>query len=97
METIKIIIENRRGLKSIDWKELLEYRDLFSFMVWRNIKVRYAQSVLGVGWALHSATLRYAGFYGYFRQDWPRSTRMGSPMQFSVTPPWCHGPILPMP
>ena len=51
MET-KIIIENRRGLKCIDWKELLEYRDLFSFMVWRNIKVRYAQSALGVGWAL---------------------------------------------
>ena len=52
MESKEIIIEHRRGLKFVDWKELVEYRDLFFFMVWRDIKVRYAQSVLGVGWAL---------------------------------------------
>lgn len=52
MELKEFIIEPRRGLKSVDWKELLEYRDLFFFMVWRNIKIRYAQSALGVGWAL---------------------------------------------
>jgi len=48
----EIIIEPRGGPKWVDWKELLEYRDLFFFMVWRNIRARYAQSVLGVGWAL---------------------------------------------
>jgi lipopolysaccharide transport system permease protein len=32
--------------------ELWSYRELFSFLVWRDIKVRYAQSVLGIGWAL---------------------------------------------
>ena len=52
MEAKEVIIERHRGLRHIDWQELLEYRDLFYFMVWRSIKTRYAQSALGVGWAL---------------------------------------------
>ncbi|MEW6327124.1 MAG: ABC transporter permease [Thermodesulfobacteriota bacterium] len=52
MESKEIIIEQRGGLKFVDWKDLVEYRDLFFFMVWRGIKTRYAQSALGVGWAL---------------------------------------------
>jgi lipopolysaccharide transport system permease protein len=48
----QVVIEPRRGLKWVDWKELVEYRDLFFFMVWRNVRTRYAQSALGVGWAL---------------------------------------------
>lgn len=35
-----------------DWRELLEYRDLLYFMVRRDIRSRYAQSVLGLGWAV---------------------------------------------
>jgi len=38
------IIEPRRGLRFLDWKELYAYRDLFFFLTWRSIKVRYAQS-----------------------------------------------------
>lgn len=33
-------------------RELWHYRGLFWFLVWRDIRVRYAQSVLGVGWAV---------------------------------------------
>lgn len=36
----------------IDFKELKAYRDLFYFLVWRDIKVLYAQSVLGFSWAI---------------------------------------------
>ena len=36
----------------IDWPELWRYRDLFYFLVWRDVKTRYAQSILGVGWAV---------------------------------------------
>jgi lipopolysaccharide transport system permease protein len=32
--------------------ELWQFRELFYFLVWRDVKVRYAQSVLGVGWAI---------------------------------------------
>ena len=36
----------------INWRELWQYKDLFLFLVWRDIKTRYAQSILGVGWAV---------------------------------------------
>ena len=36
----------------IDFKELFEYRDLFYFLVWRDIKVLYAQTILGFSWAI---------------------------------------------
>jgi lipopolysaccharide transport system permease protein len=32
--------------------ELWQFRELFYFLVWRDVKVRYAQSILGVGWAV---------------------------------------------
>lgn len=48
----QITIKARTGINAIDWRELREYRDLFFFLVWRGIKVRYAQSTLGVGWAV---------------------------------------------
>lgn len=46
------VIEARKRRFAIDWKELAEYRDLYYFLVWRSIKAKYAQSVLGVGWAV---------------------------------------------
>jgi len=48
----KTIIEPKSGWRLIDLREIYEYRDLFYFIVWRDIKVRYAQSVLGIGWAV---------------------------------------------
>ncbi len=48
----EIVIEPRSGWRLVDWKELAEYRDLFRFLVWRGIKVQYAQSTLGIGWAV---------------------------------------------
>jgi len=45
-------IKPRSGWQFIDFKELKEYRDLFFFMVWREIKVLYAQTILGFSWAL---------------------------------------------
>ena len=49
-ETTIIDADSRQPL--INWRELWQYRDLFYFLVWRDIKTRYAQSVLGVGWAV---------------------------------------------
>jgi lipopolysaccharide transport system permease protein len=46
------VIEPPSGHLSVDWAELWRYRDLLRFLVWRDIKVRYAQSVLGIGWAI---------------------------------------------
>jgi lipopolysaccharide transport system permease protein len=46
------VIRPRSGWKIIDLHELGAYRDLYFFLVWRSVKVRYAQSVLGIGWAV---------------------------------------------
>ena len=45
-------IRASHGLRWLDLRELWRYRDLFYFLVWRDIKVRYAQSILGIGWAV---------------------------------------------
>jgi lipopolysaccharide transport system permease protein len=47
-----IIIEKQRRTKLVQWNELVAYKDLLYFLVVRGIKARYAQSVLGVGWAV---------------------------------------------
>lgn len=41
-----------RGWNLVDWKELIAYRDLFRFLVLRDIKVLYKQTVMGFTWAL---------------------------------------------
>jgi len=45
-------IRCRSGWQIIDFRELKEYRDLFFFLVWRDIKVLYAQTILGFSWAV---------------------------------------------
>ena len=49
---LKTIIDANEPQKLINWQELWHYRDLFLFLIWRDIKTRYAQSVLGIGWAI---------------------------------------------
>jgi lipopolysaccharide transport system permease protein len=46
------VIQAESGWKLINFKELKEYRDLFFFLVWRDIKVLYAQTILGFAWAI---------------------------------------------
>ena len=52
MTTQITYIKPKTGWQVIDLKELLEYRDLFYNLVWRNIKVLYAQTILGFAWAI---------------------------------------------
>jgi lipopolysaccharide transport system permease protein len=46
------IIENKKGLKRIDFLELFEYKEALFFFIWRDIKVKYKHCVLGILWAL---------------------------------------------
>ncbi len=48
----EFIIEPKSGWQIIDFKELKEYRDLCFFLVWRDFKIIYAQTVLGFSWAI---------------------------------------------
>lgn len=47
-----LVIEPKKGWRIIDFAELWAYRDLFFFLVWRDIKVLYKQTVLGFLWAV---------------------------------------------
>ena len=46
------IIEPPKGLFNLEVKELIAYHELLFFLVWRDIRVRYRQTVLGAIWAL---------------------------------------------
>ena len=47
-----IRIEPSRGWVSLKLRELWAYRELLYFLTWRDIKVRYKQTVLGAAWAI---------------------------------------------
>jgi lipopolysaccharide transport system permease protein len=47
-----IHIKPKRGLQFLDVREIAHYRDLFTFLVIRDIKVKYKQTVLGGVWAV---------------------------------------------
>ncbi len=47
-----LVIKPKKGWQLIDFKELREYRDVFYFLVARDIKVRYKQTALGGLWAI---------------------------------------------
>lgn len=55
-----------KGLIKIDFKEIWQYRDLLYILIWRNIKVRYKQTLVGVGWAIFQPLVTMAIFTIFF-------------------------------
>lgn len=47
---LRLVIQPSRGLASLQLRRLWAYRELLYFLVWRDIKVRYKQTVLGMLW-----------------------------------------------
>src|SRR5438552_477982 len=47
-----LIIRPTRGWTSLKLRELWDYRELFYLLVWRDVKVRYKQTVLGIAWVV---------------------------------------------
>jgi lipopolysaccharide transport system permease protein len=61
-------IRSSRDLAPLDLGRLWQYRELVYFLVWRDVKVRYKQTVLGVAWALVqplASMLVFALFFGH--------------------------------
>ena len=61
MNNQELIIEVGRT-ERLYWKDLWNYRELFYFLAWRDILVRYKQTVMGVVWALVRPFLTMVGF-----------------------------------
>ena len=51
-DTPIVIVKPSKGWTSLKLDELWEYRELLYFLTWRDIKVRYKQTVLGAAWAI---------------------------------------------
>jgi lipopolysaccharide transport system permease protein len=84
------IIEPSSGWGPIGWRELWDYRELFGFLVWRDVKVRYKQTVLGAAWAVLQPLLTMATFSVLFGR-WAKMPSDGAPyplFAFAALLPW---------
>ena len=70
IETVKkpevVIIQPVKGLVALNLRDLWVYRELVYFLTWRDLKVRYKQSVLGVLWAIIKPFLAMVVFTIFF-------------------------------
>jgi lipopolysaccharide transport system permease protein len=63
----EVLIEPSRGWAALRLRELWEYRELLYFLAWRDIKIRYKQTALGLAWAILQPFLTmliFAVFFG---------------------------------
>jgi lipopolysaccharide transport system permease protein len=65
-EVPTVLIEPPRTWAPLSLGELWVYRELLYFLIWRDIKVRYKQTLLGVGWAIIQPTLTMVIFSVFF-------------------------------
>ncbi|MGB3204895.1 MAG: ABC transporter permease [Crinalium sp.] len=86
----ELIIEAGRAERQY-WKDLWRYRELFYFLAWRDILVRYKQTVIGLAWALIRPFLTMVVFTVVFNQVAKLPPEGDAPYQilvFSAMLPW---------
>jgi lipopolysaccharide transport system permease protein len=64
----QIVIEPPRGWQALELSDLWKYRELLYFLTWRDVKVRYKQTVLGAAWAILQPLLTMVIFSIIFGQ-----------------------------
>jgi lipopolysaccharide transport system permease protein len=60
------VIAPTRGWQVINWAELWRFRELIAILAWRDIKVRYKQTVLGAAWAVLQPAMMMLVFTIFF-------------------------------
>lgn len=68
VNTVHTVIVPPRGWASLKLHELWKFRELLFFLTWRDIKVRYKQTVLGAAWAILQPVLTMVVFSVIFGQ-----------------------------
>lgn len=56
------VIESKSGLGGLDLGAIWDYRELLYILIWRDVKVRYKQTVIGAGWAIFQPVMTMAIF-----------------------------------
>jgi lipopolysaccharide transport system permease protein len=65
-EPAETVIRPPTGWQLINFAELWHFRDLVYFLAWRDVKVRYKQTVLGIAWAVLQPAMMMFIFYVIF-------------------------------
>jgi len=82
------IIRPSRGWISLNLRDLWEYRELLYFLTWRDVKVRYKQTVLGAAWAI----IEWKMENGEWRMEsifpFPPSIFRFMMLYFGIVPTW---------
>jgi lipopolysaccharide transport system permease protein len=60
------VIRPTRGWQLINLRELWQYRELIYFLTWRDVKIRYKQTVLGAAWAVLQPAMMMVVFSIFF-------------------------------
>jgi lipopolysaccharide transport system permease protein len=62
------VIRPRKGWQGIDFEEMWRFRDLVWILTFRDVRVRYKQSVLGIGWSVFRPAIQVLVFTLFFGQ-----------------------------
>src|SRR5476649_2808073 len=85
---MKLIIEPGRSAKNY-WRDVWKYRELMYFLAWRDIAVRYKQTVIGVAWALIRPALTMVIFVTFRRMVGIPAGEVPEPiLVFAAVLPW---------
>ena len=81
----ELVIRPRSGWIGIDWSEMWSHRELLAFLIWRDVSVRYKQTVLGPAWAIFQPMMMMLIFSVIFGK-FAKIDSLGYPYPFSSSP-----------
>lgn len=87
-----IEIRPKKGLFDLDLGAVWRYRELLYFLIWRELKIRYKQAAIGVGWAVLQpviTVLIFTAIFGYFARI-PSDGVPYAVFAFTAILPWTY-------
>ncbi len=89
-DTAERIIRPRKGLIDINFAELWRYRELFGFLAWKDVIVRYKQTAIGIVWAVLQPVFTMVVFTVIFGKlaKFPSNDAPYAVMTFAALLPW---------
>jgi lipopolysaccharide transport system permease protein len=92
MRAAAVVITPRRGILDLDLEALWRHRELLYFLVWRDMKVRYKQTMIGAGWVVLQPLLTVL-IYTVIFSHFARMPSDGLPyplFAFAAIVPWSY-------
>jgi lipopolysaccharide transport system permease protein len=90
MQPSEVLVIDAASSDSAYWRDLWRYRELFFFLAWRDILVRYKQTIIGISWALIRpvlTTIIFTVLFGHIAKM-PIQGRAYAVMVFAAMLPW---------